>query len=189
MSDENKIVEIWKDIPGYEGKYQVSNFGRVKSLARTMPHKLHGKWFVRERILKQFPVGNSGNQYLGVFLHKGCGEQHIFRVHRLVADAFIAKVPGKPEVNHKDCDKTNNYADNLEWVSGKENSRHAWAHGRCNNVGWRKHAVKNIDTGELFDSVMAACAKYNVTNKAIYQAAKNPNLRCCGFHWKYLDEV
>lgn len=181
------MEEEWRDIPGYEGMYQVSSFGRVKSLARTMPHKTHGTWNISERILKSFWSGQKDSQYLAVFLHSGRGHQKIFRVHRLVAEAFIPRIEGKDVVNHKNCDRADNSVSNLEWVTPKENAQHAKAHGRLENVGWNKREVINVDTGERFESVKAAAAKYEVTQRAIYQAASLPNRHCRGYRWKYAD--
>lgn len=181
------MEEEWRDIPGYEGMYQISSFGRVKSLARTMPHKTHGTWNIGERILKSFWSGQKDSQYLAVFLHSGRGHQKIFRVHRLVAEAFIPRIEGKDVVNHKNCNRADNTVENLEWVTAKENAQHAKAHGRLENVGWAKHGVINIDTGECFKSVKAAAAKYEVTQRAIYQAASLPNRHCRGYRWKYAD--
>jgi len=183
---ENQIEE-WKDIPGYEGMYQISSFGRVKSLARNMPHKTYGTWHVKERILKPFWSGEKSSQYLAVFLHSGSGNQKVFRIHRLVAENFIAKETGKDFVNHKDCDRGNNNVDNLEWVTAKENAQHAWANGRCEDVGFKKHAVVNIDTGERFASIKDACLRYGVTSRAIYQSASMENRKCRGYRWKYAD--
>lgn len=97
--------EVWKPIEGYED-YLVSNLGRVKSLK-----------FGKEKILSP---GHNGWGYLDVGLCKNGQKKHQL-VHRLVALAFIPNPKNLPEVNHKNEDKTNNRADNLEWVSSKEN--------------------------------------------------------------------
>ena len=99
--------EIWKPIKGYEGLYQVSNFGRVKSLK-----------FGKEKILKQSKNKKTG--YLHVVLCKN-GILKTFRVHRLVAEAFLDNPNNLPCVNHKDENKTNNNVDNLEWCNAKYN--------------------------------------------------------------------
>jgi hypothetical protein len=99
--------EIWKDIEGYEGLYQVSNLGRIKSLN----FKRSGK----EGILKSNPEGG----YCAVTLsHKRRG---VFYIHRLVATAFIPNPENKPEVNHINHNKRDNRASNLEWVTQSEN--------------------------------------------------------------------
>lgn len=109
------MKEIWKDIEGYEGFYQVSNFGRVKSLERFSAHK----HLISERILKENNLGTGG--YKSVMLYKN-GVVKRFTVHRLVALAFIPNPKNLPQVGHKDENNTNNHVTNLEWVTPKQNS-------------------------------------------------------------------
>lgn len=101
------IIEQWKPIVGYEGLYEISNLGRVKSLK-------YGK----ERILKP---GTDRGGYLTVNIYID-GKRKMFRVHRLVAIAFIPNPEGFEQINHKDEDKTNNVTLNIEWCSAKYNS-------------------------------------------------------------------
>lgn len=114
--------EIWKDIVGYEGIYQVSNFGNVKSLS-------FGPKNIREsgtiKLLRQTP-SNCG--YYKVELYKN-GKSKMMYVHRLVATAFIPNPDKKPQVNHIDGNKANNVLSNLEWASRRENQLHAIYHG------------------------------------------------------------
>lgn len=105
--------EIWKDIEGYEGRYQISNYGRVKSFVRT------------ERLLNP---RNRGNGYPSVHLSKD-GEAKEYFVHRLVAEAFLPNPNNYPIVNHIDSNKANSNVNNLEWTTEKGNMQHASKQG------------------------------------------------------------
>ena len=108
------MTEIWKPVVGFEGLYEVSNLGRVKSLYDQ---------FKRPRVLiRKESVKPEGYCYLDLK-----GKQ--FYVHRLVAMAFIENPQNKPFVNHKDSNPSNNHVDNLEWVTHAENAQHGYKHG------------------------------------------------------------
>lgn len=112
--------EEWRDIEGYEGYYQVSNLGRVKSLARAVKKQ----WFlkhIRERIMRP---GLEDKGYQIVVLRINNSRQTI-RVHKLVAQAFIPNPNNLPQVNHKDCNRSNNRVDNLEWCTAAYNVTYA----------------------------------------------------------------
>lgn len=119
-----QILEEWKDIEGYEDMYQVSNFGRVKSLSRLLNNK-DGFFYSKEKILK--PRKNSRG-YVCVVLNKKDGGKDK-TIHRLVAEAFIPNPDNKETINHKDANQTNNHVDNLEWNTQKENVHHAMENG------------------------------------------------------------
>lgn len=123
--------EVWKDAVRYEGLYQVSNTGKVKSLERIVSREKWHKQKVDERILKP---ANDGYKYLMVSLYKN-RKRHTEKVHRLVADAFIPNPSNKPQINHIDGVKHNNNAYNLEWVTEKENIQHAVLIGLRNDKG------------------------------------------------------
>ena len=111
--------EIWKDCVGYEGKYQVSNLGNVRSIS-------NNKGTYQERLLSQRQTPTSNYLYVS-FTIKGMTKQH--SVHRLVAKAFIANPSNKATVNHIDGNKLNNNVCNLEWNTYSENLKHAYANG------------------------------------------------------------
>jgi hypothetical protein len=118
--------EMWKDVEGYEGYYQISNCGRAKSLTRTFQHNNKYQYksnrTVKGIMLKQ--VFSRNNGYLVVGLSKNHKSKN-YSVHSLVAKAFIANPENKPQVNHKTGDKTNNHYLQLEWNTAIENTNHA----------------------------------------------------------------
>lgn len=127
--------EIWKDIKGYEGLYQVSNLGRVKSLGNLQNKK--------EKLLKT----NICNGYYAVYLYKN-SKKKICLCHRLVAEAFIPNPKNLPFVNHKDDNKLNNRMDNLEWRTCKYSPP--------------TKAVICVETGILYDSLTKASKANNI---------------------------
>lgn len=117
---ENKN-EIWKHILGFEGLYQISNYGNVKSCKRLVNAKYGSQKVVDEKLLS---LGKDKDGYLMAILCKE-GTKKTVKIHRLVADAFINKIDGKNLVNHIDSEKSNNLVSNLEWVSSLENNCHS----------------------------------------------------------------
>jgi predicted XRE-type DNA-binding protein len=114
----NNFAEIWLDIIGYEGLYQVSSFGRVRSVSRKTSQ---GHW-IKGKVLKQMKCKKG---YCRLTLYKDKGKK-TKKVHRLVALAHIPNPDKKPEINHKDGLKDHNEATNLEWATAKENTRHSF---------------------------------------------------------------
>lgn len=112
------MEETWKDIKGFEGFYQVSNLGRVKSLKRTIIRKDGKPFFIRERILKT-NNDHSGYPYVTLIILK---DKVAKPVHRLVAEAFIPNPENKPCIDHIDCNRANARAENLRWVTYSENN-------------------------------------------------------------------
>lgn len=128
------MEEIWKDVPGYEGYYQVSNLGKVRSVDREFVNSIG-----RHCILKGMPIApriEKGYYRLGLGKHQ---EKKMFNVHRLVALAFIPNPSNYNTVNHINGNKTDNRAENLEWCSIKQNVVHAFQ----NNLG--DYQNKSID--------------------------------------------
>lgn len=166
------MQEIWRDVEGYEGLYQVSNMRRVKSLN----YNRSGK----ERVLKQ---RKNKWGYLRVVLCKD-GDYKNYRTHRLVAQVFIPNPENYPEVNHIDEDKTNNAVDNLEWCSSKYN---------C-NYGTRNEKISRpvicIETGEVFNSFAEAQKKTGIDASSICKCARHKKRRYTAgrCHWEYVKK-
>ena len=137
------MIEIWKDIKDFEGIYQVSTFGRIKRLSRkTINEGLLGKnkeLQLKEIILKPSTITKG---YRGITLTKD-KKRYPKKVHRLVAEAFIPNPNNKPQINHIDCNKSNNNVNNLEWCTNSENQKHAFKNGlnsskKANEARWRE---------------------------------------------------
>lgn len=135
-------LTVWKPISSYEGSYEVSNTGLVKSCCRTGVRKDGTCYPLKGRLLKLQKVPGG---YLVVYLYDKAGKRFTASVHRLVAEAFIPNPENLPEVNHEDGDKTNNYFLNLSWVSSRENTAHAYRLGLLNNKGESHYKVSIPD--------------------------------------------
>ena len=138
------MKEIWKNIVGYEGKYQISNLGRVKSLARTRIGKGGSIYDVQERILNPGLIGHEGNQYYAVNLYIN-GVRKTRRIHQLVAQAFIDQnyISNGLVANHIDGDTLNNNLSNLELITQRSNNStekcvNKIVTSKMNGVCWHK---------------------------------------------------
>lgn len=183
----NSPGEEWRDIPGNEGKYQVSNHGRIKTLARDTRCGRSGVQHRPEYLLKQ-----TDNPY--GYLICSCGF-----VHRCVAQAFIPNPNGYPEVNHINGNKHDNRVDNLEWCSRGQNMKHAYVMGlkqatkeflRMANV--KRKRIRQIDkqTGETiaeYPSALAAAQYLERDQGNITRAALGLYKTAYGFKWEYID--
>lgn len=119
------MKEEWRDIKDFEGYYQVSNTGKVRSLSRVITYRDGRVCRFKEKILK-ICVDKKG--YCVVYLSMQ-SKKFTRKVHRLVASSFLVNNESKPQINHIDCDKENNCADNLEWCNNSENQKHAFKNG------------------------------------------------------------
>lgn len=174
------MEEIWKDIKDYAGLYQVSNFGRVKSLGSIVKCRNGGLRKVKGRILKH-ALDRDG--YCIVILYKDT-KPVCKKIHRLVTEAFLDNPNNYPQVNHINCIKTDNNVSNLEWCTISENSKHAHKSGRFDNIKHLKgiespHAVftenEIIEIRNLKSKLKGTeIAKlYNVSVSAIYHILHN----------------
>ena len=133
------MEEVWCDVNGYEGLYQVSNFGNVMSLTRQVRQGKYGKTRIAGGKLMK-PTDN-GNGYLIVSL-RSCGNRKNYYVHRLVAEHFVPNTCDGDRVNHKDYDTHNNRADNLEWCSQHQNIIYSSHRMRKPHKQWKQSATK-----------------------------------------------
>lgn len=185
-------MESWKPIAGYEGLYEVSDFGNVRSVDRYINTDIR---HVSERLIKgrQLKTNLKRNGYLTVDLSKGCKIKTTL-IHRLVAETFIPNPNGLRFVNHKDSNRKNNRADNLEWVTSSENRLHGMKNG---NVTFKGAQIMCVEKKKVFDRALLAAewvAKKHPgrINGGLRVAAQNIRA-CCkgnkhtayGFTWQY----
>lgn len=182
--------EVFKDVLGYEGLYQVSNYGRVKSLERRNIfycglRKEYLERPVKDKFLK---IRNGVHGYQVTCLTKNGICKNKF-IHRLVAESFIPNPENKPQVNHKDGNKKNNCVDNLEWCTAKENSRHAIKTGlkkKYNNKRVEQYSLdgKYIKT---WNSITEFYKENNLNLKSsgITVSCKSKIKSAFGYLWKY----
>lgn len=160
-------MEIWKEVEGYEGLYQVSNLGRVKSKNKT----LH--------------LNTNTYGYKHVTLSKDNVQKTVL-VHRLVASAFIGNPSGKPQINHKDGNKNNNAESNLEWVTQESNNRHA--------IETNLRQVKKVAAVDNSGNVIKVLNNRMEVNEFLGRSVCQDLItRCCngkrktayGYSWRY----
>ena len=178
--------EIWKDIEGFEGLYQVSNMGRVKSLERTVWNSGKGCYrTVPEKILK---ADKDGSDYLQVLLYKD-GKTKMYKIHRLVAQAFCENQMGYSEVNHIDENKENNRAENLEWCSRSYNCNYGARNKRIAEKKSKPVLAIDKRTGLIleFTSALEAEKQTGINNGNINKCCKGKLKSCGGFYWMYAN--
>lgn len=177
----DSMQEEWRDVVGYEGFYQVSNLGRVKSVSRTQEIVWNGKIVKKSIKGKIIAQTKQNGGYLMANLSMN-GKRKECTVHRLVAIAFVDNPDGLKEVNHKDGNKENNTVDNLEWCNRSDNLKH-----RARVLGQRGNAVKVrcIDTGEEFEAIKDAAEKVGVSDTSIHTALKKGvKYHSGGYRWE-----
>ena len=173
--------EIWLPIEGYENLYEVSNLGRVCSLERTVIKKNDATRKVPGKILKP---GTNKNGYLKVNLCKN-GTRRTCYLHRLVATAFIPNPDKKPQVNHKDEDKTNNTAENLEWCTAKENNNYGTRNKRASEK--RSKPVLCIELNQIFPSLTEAARQLSLSVGNISWVLTGRSKTAGGYHWEFAE--
>jgi len=177
MVDWGRHSECWKLV---EPGYWVSDQGRVYSEARIVAcGAVDGKPHTRRKAGRILAMNLSPPGYYRVNINR-----KVVHVHRLVAMAFLGSPPdGKPTVNHKDLDKTNNSATNLEWLSSGDNVRHAWNGGAHSP----HRVVRCIDTGDVYRSVHEAARAHALTPGNLCTHLKGDQHTFAGKRWEYAE--
>ena len=159
--------EQWLLIIGYEGRYEVSSIGRVKSLEKKQKMPRHGHIKVLPEHYLTLNIGGN-SPYAKVSISDSTGKKKKKMVHRLVAIAFVPNLDNKPEVNHIDGDKLNNCASNLEWCTAKENQQHAVREGlhvkklsECDVLDIRKRFVGGYNSST---NTMKLAKEYGISH-------------------------
>ena len=177
-------MKEWKDIEGFEGLYQISNSGEVKSVERLKRNNL-GFQTVNERIRK---LSKDKDGYLQICLSKN-SRHYIKKIHRLVAEAFIPNPNNLPVINHKNEDKQDNRVENLEWCTIKYNTNYG--------NGIRKMAItqgrpviqlNNGNVVEEFYSTQEASRQTGVPQANIYKVCVGERKTAGGYEWRFKNE-
>lgn len=178
------MEEVWKDIYGYEGLYQVSNLGRVKSF-----YARNGRLSNQSRTLKP-KLDRYG--YLKLTLCKNKNYKYV-TIHRLVATSFIDNPENKSEVNHKDGNKLNNCVENLEWLTGLENIYHAFTAGLTPKTPLNNPKSIKISQYDLngnfiktFPSTREVERELGFSHSTVGKAAKSKTHFSHNFLWRYV---
>lgn len=182
MSDVTFDNEIWRDVRGYEGLYQVSNQGRVRSLDRVLTYKNGAKHNYKGKVLK--PVLNNMGYETVSFGRK----RHQF-IHRLVAGAFIPNPNNLPFINHKDENPRNNFPDNLEWCTQAYN---LWYGSNSERNSYKRKPIIQLSLEGQFikryDSIKHAAKELGAKACSIGNAVRGFHHTSCGYKWIYANE-
>lgn len=183
--------EIWKDIEGYEGIYQVSSLGRVRSLPRVVyiRHQSGKVWPREEKgIIMAQKLQNTDR--LQVCLRKvvdGKRHRRTFYVHRLVAVAFVPNPDNKSTVNHINEDHHDNRAENLEWMTKKENNQYGTHSERCGKALRMSVEQLTADGKHIayFDSISQAATETGCPISSIHRCCRGEQENTKGYKWRY----
>ena len=185
-------MENWKDIENYEGLYQVSNLGRIKSLERDVYYSNGTVHHIKEKILVQ-RIEKNGYQIVSLYKN---GKRKDMLAHRLVALAFIPNPANKPQINHKNEVKTDNFVENLEWCTASYNALYGTRIQRCVQ-NRRSYKLGNhpqakpvfcVELNKTFDCAKRVEEELGISGSSICQACKGKRKTAGKLHWKYADE-
>lgn len=177
------MQEVWRDVPGYVGRYQVSDLGRVRSLCRSVPRG-DSTLSIKGKILKQY-ITNTGRlevhlSYDGVWVH--------WLVHRIVATAFLENPRGLPQVNHINGDPRDNRLVNLEWCNQSQNEIHKIHNLKIMNPSLLRQPKKVIlvEQNRMFNSLGEACRETGISLHILFNRLKTGKPDFDGHHWRYV---
>ena len=177
------MKEIWKPVIGFEGRYEVSNLGRVRSFVCSY----NGKQPKEPKTIILKDADNRG--YRRVLLMASDGKRCYKAVHRLVAFAFLGDCTNM-EINHIDCDKTNNRVDNLEICTQSQNTIHAYKHGLmkpCNNGLWKKvELIKDGIIVGIYNSIRVMCRENHLDRKSVQKILKGEYKHHHGYNFNLI---
>lgn len=179
-------TEIWKPIKNYEGLYEVSNLGRIKSLSRIIRANTCGKRIIPERILSN---SINGSGYCIVVLCKN-GKHKSLSVHRIVAETFIENPKKFNEVNHKDENKQNNNVENLEWCNQKYNANYGTGVERCRKKKFKRIVMIDLKTSSIlktFESALQAESITGISRKNISNVCLKIRKSAGGYYWRFAN--
>lgn len=187
------MEEIWKPIKGYEGIYEVSSLGRVRSLARSISQRNQHGEFVRVEKGRIMAQKLQNTDRLQVCLRKvvnGIRQRKTFYVHRLVAEAFVPNPDGLETVNHKNEDHHDNRADNLEWMTKADNNKYGTHCERCGK-SLRMSVEMLTDEGEhvaYFDSMTEASEKSGCPLSSIHRCCYGRQETTNGYRFRFTTD-
>ncbi len=178
-------MEEWKDIKGYEGLYLISSYGRCKT---TNFKPGYGRIPESSECILKIENPDYHQGYALVSLSKN-GKKKKFRIHRLVAEAFIPNPNNYPCVNHIDGNKLNNNVNNLEWCTEKQNMEHAAKFNLVNRG--RQQYVKQLTLDgqviKIYKSIREASRETNICRDSITKCLKGKQKQCGNFKWEYVE--
>lgn len=174
------MIEVWKPILGYEGLYDISNYGNVRSYPKLVKCGKSGHRMMGGKLLNPGNQPSTYGNYKYVTLCDNRSQKHNYLVHRLVAQAFIPNPENKPQVNHIDGNPSNNRFTNLEWATNAENGKHAYEIGLNRpsspdhfrsmvkkSIEVRKVSVRCVETGEVFETLVAAGKHFGMCPESV----------------------
>lgn len=169
-------MEIWKDVHGYEGKYLVSSYGRIKSLYTNK--------------LKRATIKNTGYKCVDLYLN---GKRENKTIHRLVAEAFLENDNNYKVVNHIDGNKLNNNISNLEWCSQSQNIKHSYDNklhipSIDKAINAKKRKVLCHQNNHIYSSLTEASKDLNLNKGKICEVCKGTRKHTCGYTFEYIKE-